>query len=86
MTKITMKVEGMMCGMCEAHVCDAIRKVCDGKPKITASHSTGLVEIILDTPPDVARMKNAVKGTGYKVLDVQSENIEKKGFSLFRRK
>ena len=26
MIKTTMKIEGMMCGMCEAHVCDAIRK------------------------------------------------------------
>ena len=26
MSKITVKIDGMMCGMCEAHVCDAIRK------------------------------------------------------------
>ncbi len=26
MFKTTMKVEGMMCGMCEAHVNDAVRR------------------------------------------------------------
>ena len=25
MIKTSMKIDGMMCGMCEAHVCDAIR-------------------------------------------------------------
>ena len=24
--KVTLKVEGMSCGMCEAHVCETIRK------------------------------------------------------------
>lgn len=27
MLKTTVNVDGMACGMCEAHVCDAIRKV-----------------------------------------------------------
>ena len=26
MYKTTLKIDGMMCGMCEAHVCDAVRK------------------------------------------------------------
>ena len=26
MTKTTLKIDGMMCGMCESHVNDAIRK------------------------------------------------------------
>lgn len=29
MNKITMKVDGMMCNMCEAHACDAVRRVLD---------------------------------------------------------
>ena len=27
MVKITMKIDGMMCGMCESHINDAIRRV-----------------------------------------------------------
>ena len=30
MLKITVKVDGMMCGMCEAHVNDAVRAVSKG--------------------------------------------------------
>lgn len=28
MIKTTVQVEGMMCGMCESHVNDAVRKAC----------------------------------------------------------
>ncbi len=84
MVKVTLKIDGMMCGMCEAHVNDAIRKVCDVK-KITSSHTTGTTEILLKEQPDVARIKTAVKETGYKVTGVRVEPYEKKGFSLFRK-
>ncbi len=89
MNKVTMKVEGMMCGMCEAHVCDAVRKVCGDASKVTASHTSGLVEILLEGQPDVARIKAGVKETGYKVLDVQVEAVvqekKKKGFLFFKK-
>lgn len=84
MTKVTLKIDGMMCGMCEAHVNDAIRKVCEVK-KVTSSHTTGVTEILLAEQPDVARIKAAVKETGYKVTGVRVEPYEKKGFSLFRK-
>ena len=38
MQKITMKIDGMMCGMCESHICDAIRNAAPVK-KATASHT-----------------------------------------------
>ena len=40
MVKITLEVEGMACGMCEAHVNDAIRKAFPVK-KVTSSHTKG---------------------------------------------
>ncbi len=85
MNKVIMKIDGMMCGMCEAHVCEALRKVCDKKTKVSASHTSGEAEVILDGSPDIARLKMAVKETGYKVLDVRVEPYEKKGFSLFKK-
>ena len=39
MFKTTMKIEGMMCGMCEAHICDAIRKAVPSAKKVSASRS-----------------------------------------------
>lgn len=37
MTKTTLKIDGMMCGMCESHVNDAIRNAFEVK-KVTSSH------------------------------------------------
>ena len=37
MLKITLGVDGMMCGMCESHVNDAVRKAFPVK-KVTSSH------------------------------------------------
>ena len=45
MTKTTLEVDGMMCGMCESHVNEAIRKALDVK-KVSSSHSKGRTEII----------------------------------------
>ena len=84
MVKMTLDVDGMMCGMCEAHVNDAIRKVFDVK-KVTSSHSKGQTEIIAEEPLDEEKLKEAIDSTGYKVLGMKTEPYEKKGFSLFRK-
>lgn len=81
---MTLDVDGMMCGMCEAHVNDAIRKVFEVK-KVTSSHSKGQTEIIAEEPLDEEKLKEAIDSTGYKVLGVKTEPYEKKGFSLFRK-
>ena len=49
MVKITLEVEGMACGMCEAHVNDAIRKAFPVK-KVTSSHTKGKTEILAENP------------------------------------
>lgn len=81
---MTLDVDGMMCGMCEAHVNDAIRKVFEVK-KVTSSHSKEQTEIIAEEPLDEEKLKEAIDSTGYKVLGVKTEPYEKKGFSLFRK-
>ena len=48
MQKITVKVDGMQCGMCEAHVNDAVRAAFPVK-KVTSSHSKKETVIITDT-------------------------------------
>lgn len=78
-----MKIDGMMCGMCEAHVNDAIRAAVSPK-KVNSSHSKGITEIISENELDSAVLREAVEKDGYKVLDITSEPYEKKG--LFGRK
>ena len=85
MIKTTLKIDGMMCGMCESHINDTIRQNFKIK-KVTSSHSKGTTEIISEEPLDEASVKEAIGKTGYKVLEIKTEPYEKKRFSLFGRK
>ena len=51
MVKITLEIDGMMCGMCEAHVNECIRENFAVK-KVTSSHAKGESVIIADSAPD----------------------------------
>ena len=83
MIKTVLKIEGMACGMCEAHICETIRKAVPGAKKVTASHKRGEAGFLSDTAPDEEKLKNAIAATGYTCLSVESGPYEKKG--LFGR-
>ena len=57
MTEITVGVEGMMCGHCEAHVNDTVRAAFPSVKKVTSSHSKGQTVILTeeDIPEDKLR-------------------------------
>ncbi len=84
MEKILVKIDGMMCGMCEAHVNDAIRKSFPVK-KVSSSRSKGETVIVTDTDIDEARLRQAIDETGYTVLSIQREPYEKKGLFGFKK-
>lgn len=77
MIKTTVKVDGMMCGMCESHVNDAVRKAFQ-VDKVSSSHSKGETTLITDAAVDEARLKAAINATGYEVKGITSEPYEKK--------
>lgn len=79
-----MKIDGMMCGMCEAHVCDAIRKAVPSAKKVTASRSKKEASFLSEEAVDTERVKAAVNATGYTCLSVESVPYEKKGLFGFR--
>ncbi len=54
MLKITLKIDGMMCGMCESHANDAVRRAFPVK-KVTSSHSKG--ETVILTEADIPEQK-----------------------------
>ena len=84
MLKITVKVDGMMCGMCESHVNDTVRRAIPVK-KVTSSHSKGETVIIAEQAVDEAALRSAIGATGYTVVSVASEPYEKKGLFHFGR-
>lgn len=83
MIRLTAKVDGMMCGMCEAHACDAVRNAFNVK-KVTASHKKNELVIISEEDIDEQKLLDAMKPTGYIVSDIRKEPYVKKG--LFSRK
>ncbi len=79
MYKVIMKIDGMVCGMCEAHVCDAIRKEVPSARKVKASKSRKEATFLTDTAVDASRLKALIDETGYTCLGIESVPCEKKG-------
>ena len=73
MYKTTLKIDGMMCGMCESHINDTIRKAVPVK-KVSSSHTRGEAVVITDEPLDVEAVKAAVHATGYEVQSAASDS------------
>lgn len=78
MIETIVKVDGMMCGMCEGHINDAIRSHFPVK-KVFSSHSKGQTVIRSQEALDQAQLRQVIDATGYKVLDVVSRPVEKRG-------
>lgn len=81
MLKITLKIDGMMCGMCESHINDVIRRTFSVK-KVKSSHGSGKTEIIAEAPIAEEELRKVISETGYTLVDIHTEPYEKKGFSL----
>ncbi len=82
MIQTTIGIEGMMCGMCEAHVADAVRGNFSVR-KASANRRRKCCVVLSDEPLDEAAVRAAIDSTGYKVTSVASEPYHKRG--LFGR-
>ena len=83
MIKTTLKIDGMMCSMCEAHICDVIRKAVPAAKKVSASHRKGEATFLSEAAAEADALQAAINATGYRCLSVTAEPYEKKG--LFSR-
>lgn len=64
MVKVFLNVDGMMCGMCEAHVNDIVRKTTKIK-KVKSSHKKKETIIIMENRKDLGLIINVIKSLGY---------------------
>ena len=78
MIETIVQVDGMMCGMCESHINDAVRSHFQVK-KVSSSHTKGQTVIQSLEPLDREQLRQVIDATGYKVLDVVSRPVEKRG-------
>lgn len=77
MIKTTLQIDGMMCGMCESHVNEAIRNNFDVS-KVSSSHSKGITEITSAAPLDEDKIRSVIGETGYELKGISTEEIAKK--------
>lgn len=84
MIQTTLKIDGMMCGMCESHINDCIRRSFAVK-KVTSSHTKGQTVIVSEEPLDAESLRGVIAQTGYELKDIQTETVEKKPFRLFHK-
>ena len=81
MYETVVKIDGMMCGMCESHINDVIYANFKVK-KVKSSAAKGETVIISEEPIDEVKLRTAIAGTGYEVKGVSAAPYEKK--RLFR--
>ena len=67
--KKTMKIEGMMCPRCEAHVKKALEAL-DGVSEATVSHTNGTAIVTLSAPLSNDLLRQAVEAEDYTVLEI----------------
>ena len=79
MYKTTVRIDGMACGMCEAHICDAIRNTFTDAKKVSASRSKGVACFLTEDMPDEGKLKSVIEATGYEYISVLSEPYVKRG-------
>lgn len=83
MKKIKLGMDGMMCGMCETHINNCVRRSFNVK-SVKSSHLKNETVIIAEDGLNEAELKAAIEKTGYKVTSVKTEEYKKKGlFGLF---
>lgn len=81
MIKTTLKIDGMMCGMCEAHMNELIRSNFKVK-KVSSSAKDGETVIISEDALDIPWAKNKIKEIGYELgLLREQSHMRRKDFS-----
>lgn len=70
--KTTLYINGMMCGMCESHINDAVRKNFDVK-KVKSSARRKQTVIISEDTLDEEKIRRVILDTGYELIRIETE-------------
>ena len=76
MNKIILKINGMKCGMCEAHVNNLFRTKLNIK-KIKSSHIKNETLIFTNLEISDDSLKNALENSGYTIESIKREDAKK---------
>ncbi|MCQ2587104.1 MAG: heavy-metal-associated domain-containing protein [Treponema sp.] len=70
--KTILHINGMMCGMCESHINDAIRKNFTVK-KVKSSKRKNQTVIVADEILDEEKIRQVIKETGYELVRIEKK-------------
>lgn len=85
MVKTTIKINGIMCNNCVAHINETIKNEFDIN-KVTTSKENGTSEVISDNELSKEKLREVISREGYEVTEVISEPYEKKRLFGFGKK
>ena len=85
MVKTTIKIKGIMCENCVAHINETIKNEFDIN-KVTTSKENGTSEVISDNELSKEKLREVISREGYEVTEVISEPYEKKRLFGFGKK
>lgn len=83
MYQYTLTIDGMACGMCEAHVNDTVRLAAPGV-RVRSSYKKGQSVIVSEQPLDLDALRSALEKTGYRVSETACTAVEKKRLFHFK--
>ena len=83
MIRTIVGVDGMMCGMCETHVNDAVRRAFEVQ-SVKSNRRKKTCVIVSEGELDQERLKKAIGEFGYDVTEIRTEPYTRRGlFGLF---
>ena len=74
MVRTTVKISGMACGMCEAHINDAIRAAFPVE-KVRSSRAKGETVTLSEAPLDREKLRRTIQAAGYYMLSATEEMV-----------
>lgn len=74
--RLTLAINGMQCGHCEANINDAIREHFTIN-KVSSNHTKGETIIIAPQDIDEIALKNTITESGYTLVGISKENYRK---------
>ena len=78
MIRTTVQVSGMRCGMCEAHVCDVIRKAVPSAKKVKATRTRNEATFLSEDETDEKVLVKAIADMGYVAYGFTSEPYKRR--------
>ena len=85
MIRTTVKISGMACSMCEAHINDTIRRAFSVE-KVSSSHTKGETVILSREPLGEPALPASIAATGYTAGEIRAAPYERKGLFSFLKK